>query len=211
MIIDCISDLHGEFPPLDSGDLLIIAGDLTGRNELAEYFVFRDWLSKQKYTKKVFIAGNRDGLIASGHFYFSNEWIGADYLRDSGTEFGGLKIWGSPWTRRFDGESPDRLAFTCETEEELAEKWALIPDDTDILITHSPPWGVLDRAAWGGSLGSLSLQKEIFAFKPKLKLMVFGHLHESYGQFRDTKTLFINAAHTNRSYEPVNEPIRVIY
>ena len=60
MIIDCISDLHGHFPDLRGGDLLLIAGDLTARDIEPEYFKFFDWLDEQKYRKKILIAGNHD-------------------------------------------------------------------------------------------------------------------------------------------------------
>src|SRR5690606_22101282 len=68
-----------------------------------------------------------------------------EYLCDSGTEFEGLKIWGSPWTKTFLNMNPHCKAFTCDTEEELAEKWDLIPANIDILITHSPPYSILDE------------------------------------------------------------------
>ena len=213
MIIDCISDLHGYLPSnLPGGDLLIVAGDLTARDTQAEYFVFRDWIRAQDYKKKIFIAGNHDRCIEKGLFYFSNEWMGAEYLRDSGTEFDELKIYGSPWTKTFEGMNPHCKAFTVDTEEELKEKFDLIPDDIDILVTHSPPHGILDKC-FNGNVGSKSLRRIMGRVKPKL--WVVGHIHEGYGELKDTTLSdidyhFVNASHVNEHYEPVNKPIRVI-
>src|ERR1700677_3825121 len=148
MIVDCISDLHGFHPKLEGGDLLIVAGDLTARDTIEEYEKFGEWLAFQKYRKKVVIPGNHDNQLTESRIKQINRVIGTlngcVYLCDSGTEFEGLKIWGSPWTLTFEGMNPHCKAFTVDTEDELAEKWAMIPDDVDILITHSPRYGVLD-------------------------------------------------------------------
>lgn len=223
MIIDCISDLHGHFPKLEGGDLLIVAGDLTARDTPEEYLFFFHWLQDQKYRKIVFIAGNHDHWIEKNQ----DEWkcitpeIDIQYLCDSGTEFEGLKIWGSPWTKTFPGMNPDCMAFTepfgCDQEEWLAERWALIPDDTDILITHSPPFGILDRCYDGELAGSKPLRDNIFAISPIIS--IFGHIHENGGKQKnvllgndiDAKFIqFINCSHVNEKYQAVNKPVRVI-
>lgn len=66
MIIDCISDLHGHFPSLEGGDLLIIAGDLTATHTPQELYQFNDWVKVQDYKKKVLIAGNHDTFFVYG-------------------------------------------------------------------------------------------------------------------------------------------------
>ena len=206
MRIDCISDLHGHFPQLDGGDLLIVAGDLTARDEPNERLQFLQWLANQNYRKIVFIGGNHDNSLV-GISIRTIKNGRTHYLCDSGTEFEGLKIWGSPWTKRFDGENPRCLAFTCKTEEELAEKFALIPDDTDILVTHSPPFLTLDKTISGEHVGSFHLTNRINIVKPRLH--IFGHIHESYGEYwTETGMGFINASHVNERYEPVNKPVR---
>jgi len=73
MIIDCISDIHGFFPKLDGGDLLLIAGDLTARDEPQQFKEFKQWLKEQRYAKKVLIAGNHDNFLfrlENPHEYF---------------------------------------------------------------------------------------------------------------------------------------------
>lgn len=216
MIIDCISDLHGHFPKLEGGDLLIVAGDLTTRDDDKGYTEFEKWFDSQQYRKKIFICGNHDNQLEKGTFpLYINGY--SEYLCDSGTEFEDLKIWGSPWTLAFKGMNPRCKAFTVNTEEELAEKYKLIPDDIDILVTHSPPYGTRDRCMdYKGNIkfaGSKSLQMKIYTSLPKLKLLVCGHIHESYG-IDPPGSIFnckiINACHVNEQYQPVNPSLRVI-
>lgn len=211
MEICCVSDLHGHFPNVGSGDLLIICGDLTARDTDVEYYEVFHWISQQKYKKKIVIAGNHDNLIANGRWKIDRP-EGFEYLCDSGTDFEGLKIWGSPWTKTFPGMNPHCKAFTVDTEEELAVKFSLIPDNTDILITHSPPYGIFDvvkRGKVDEYTGSVSLRNIVMDIKPRTHS--FGHIHEHGGKMMDTGlTKFINASHVNKRYEPVNKPIRVI-
>ena len=221
MIVDMISDLHGHYPKLEGGDLLIVAGDLTARDESYQYLEFNNWLNCQEYKKKIVIGGNHDNCLQSGIPVFTNTLetrmmipvYGLDitYLCDSGTEFEGLKIWGSPWSLWFHGINPNCKAFTA-SENKLKKKFDLIPDDVDILITHSPPHGILDLCE-SGHVGSKSLRRIMGRVKPKL--WVCGHIHEGYGEFKDTTISgidyhIINASIMNDHYEPVNKPVRVI-
>lgn len=226
MIIDCISDLHGHYPELEGGDLLIVAGDLTAGDKTEQYEQFFTWLCMQDhYRKKILIAGNHDNGLLETHpkkiengIYHNFECC--EYLCDSGTEFEVLKIWGSPWTKRFEGMNPDCMAFTCETDDELLEKWAMIPHDIDIIITHSPPYGRMDDVQdyMNGKIenvGSFSLRERIRQIRPKLH--VFGHIHERHGMQRPNLgfincpgyPIFVNASYVNERYEPVNKPIRI--
>lgn len=210
MIIDIISDLHGSFPKLDGGDLLILAGDYTARHTADEYLIFVEWLQEQNYREKIFIGGNHDTPIFKGELYFSHEWIGATWLNDSSCEYEGLKIWGSPWTAWFEGINPRCKAWALTGDEKLAKKWAMIPDDIDILITHSPPYGIMDVCLKDDkyeSVGSKSLLTKVRAVKPKLH--IFGHIHEGYGQIELDGTTFINASLMNKYYKPTNKPVRV--
>ena len=218
MIIDCISDLHGHYPALEGGDLLIVAGDLTAKDSYQEHCILSHWFDEQSknYKKIILIAGNHDKLLQDTGIGIDYE---AQYLCDSGTEFEGLKIWGSPWTLKFEGMNPHCMAFTVDTEEELAEKWALIPDDVDILVTHSPPFGIYDQIRrylqdMPISVGSTSLMtwmKEKWKVFNSLKINIFGHIHEHGGKSGSLNMIqFINASHVNEDYEPVNKPVRVI-
>jgi Icc-related predicted phosphoesterase len=213
MKITCVADLHGHYPKLPGGDLLIVAGDLTAGDGLEQWEQFNAWLSGAKYECVVVIGGNHDNRLQQEPDLLAGELSAAiTYLCDSGTIFAGLHIWGSPWTRRFDGENPDCLAFTCDTDDQLAAKWACIPEDTNILITHCPPWGLGDAVEEGDkllSVGSRSLLKRIEQLK-SLRLCVFGHIHEGYGIWSGADgPQLVNASHMDGRYRPVNAPIEV--
>src|SRR5271155_1419729 len=138
MIIDCISDLHGHYPELKGGDILIIAGDLTARDMVHEYEYCKKWMLSSDYEHIVVINGNHDMLAMEFPGIMEETRKGNNskyhYLCDSGCEIKGAKFWGSPWTKSFPEINPLCKAFTLDTDEELADKWALIPDDTDILV-----------------------------------------------------------------------------
>lgn len=216
MIIDCISDLHGHYPKLEGGDLLIVAGDLTACDDEKGFQKFRAFIMRYPSTRIIVICGNHDQYVSQRIKEEYNDcWNGSwvSYLEDSGTEFEGVKIWGSPWTAYFEGINPHCAAFTlnagCDTDDWLAEKWALIPDGIDILITHSPPYGIFDYTDRDENVGSPSLRHEVLT-RIKPKLHVFGHIHECGGKIIDmTTTTFANASIVNERYEPVNKPIRI--
>lgn len=208
MKVDCISDLHGFYPNLEGGDLLIIAGDMTACDDTAGWLRFYKWINNQKYKKVVFIAGNHDhaleGLIPGSSKPKSE--MDFDYLCDSGTEFEGVKIWGSPWSLWFAGINKRCTAFTG-SEEDLKSKWDLIPKDTNILITHSPPYGILDETDDGRHVGSWYLRCLVTSsYFQNLNLHAFGHIHECGGRLLDTQTTkFVNASYVNEDYKPVNQ------
>lgn len=216
MKIDCISDLHGFLPALDGGDLLIIAGDLTGSDRMSQFEVFSKWLKKQKYKKKIVIAGNHDGIL---EYFPRNQQPFVDgkkepfavYLHDEGVEYEGLTIWGSPYTPTYY-----KWSFMRNRGEQIKKHWDKIPNNIDILITHGPPFGILDRAYntnWE-KVGCEDLFNAVKRVQPKLH--VFGHVHEGYGKHEETwlesrgkSTLFVNCAIMDRNYDPINQPITV--
>lgn len=215
-----ISDLHGYKPKLPGGDLLLLCGDYTAWNKIPEWVEFFDWLKKQNYTKKILIAGNHDGLLESGLPQTQQE---ADelkevqsflreldeleepdfeYLCDSETVFEGLTIWGSPWTNLFEGVNPDCTAF-MGNELELSDKFGAIPNNLDILITHSPPYAILDDSYYNRRCGSASLRRNVFRAKPRYHF--FGHIHECGGKNfidKEDSISFYNVAYCDRRYKP---------
>lgn len=230
MIIDCIGCLHGAKPKLKGGDLLIITGDLTANHSIWEHSDILDWLHKQKYKKKVLVAGNHDDFLEKNPNFYSKTNI--DYLCDSGTEFEywetpyppmrscelrKIKIWGSPWTASFPGINPNCQAFTMpfgfDNEYHLNEMWDLIPHDTDILVTHSPPYDFFDKTKGGELVGSKTLLAKMMEIKPKLH--AFSHIHEQGGNIMLLKhlgpnTWVVNCSIMNEKYKPVNKPMRII-
>ena len=217
MKIHAISDLHGFYPELPGGDLLIVGGDLTGRDTLDETDRFDYWLSHQSYKKTIFIAGNHDNLFSNEKpkkYMMGNKNIVVEkfeYLCNSGTEYEGLKIWGSPNSLLFHGVNPKCKAF-MKTEQQLQQIYKEIPSDIDILITHIPSYGILDKNAEGENCGSVTLRNMVLSRDrfPNLKLHCFGHLHEQGGDMFNTGfPQFVNCSHVNEHYEPVNNYIEI--
>jgi Icc-related predicted phosphoesterase len=128
---------------------------------------------------------------------------GLHYLQDSGVEINGVKFWGSPWQPWFHD-----WAFNLKTSTQLRSKWNLIPTDTDVLLTHGPPFGILDRTQrTGESVGCHELLLAVRRVSPKLH--VFGHIHEGYGMKQVGETLFANASTCTLQYRPTNSPVVV--
>ena len=204
MKIVLISDTHTNHNfRIPKGDVLIHAGDVTSRGTKAEVDVFIKWFQSQPHKHKIFIAGNHD-------FYFENavknnlktEFKNLIYLNDSGCEINGLKFWGSPIQPDFF-----KWAFNRKRGEEIKKHWDLIPTDTDVLITHGPPHGILDLTTIGLYSGCKELKKKVFEIQPKLH--VFGHIHEGYGTTTINKTFFVNASLLNEKYQSAHIPIVV--
>lgn len=212
LIIDCISDLHGHLPQLSNGDLLIIAGDFTASHSISEFVRIMEslLLNYPKYRNYVLICGNHDEFsrqLEEQINRFKLEF-NISYLENNGTTINGLKIWGSPWSRWFKEINPKCTSFTCSSEQ-LNDHWNLIPDDTDILVTHMPPYGILDQNAKGEHLGCPYLLDHVKRIKPKLH--VFGHIHEGHGLKVMDGTTFVNASIMDEYYDPTNEPIRIAF
>jgi Icc-related predicted phosphoesterase len=227
MDVTAVSDLHGFYPSLPGGELLIIAGDLTAKHTEEEFYDFANWMRNQNYEEKIVIAGNHDTWLMEADSWNLQNWCDTgefEYLLDSCTECDFateeiiFKIWGSPWTKTFKGMNPMCKAFTLDTEEQLAEKWKLIPEDIDVLVTHSPPFEILDWIpnSYDGTLfhvGSKSLVFEIVTRKKPPKLWVGSHIHESYGldlPVRQKPLIMANVSHVNEKYKPINNPLRFI-
>jgi predicted phosphohydrolase len=188
MRIVAVADTHtfeADLGELPDGDVFVHAGDLLRAGTFDELAAVAQWIRTLPHRHKVVIAGNHDWCFARDP-EAARAMLGDDvlYLQDSGIEIEGLKIWGSPWQPRFND-----WAFNLERGPELAEKWALIPDDTDILITHGPPDGFGDRA-WDSRTGCEDLLEAIRRVAPTLHLC--GHIHQDGGVWTSRGTTFAN-------------------
>jgi len=213
MKIVCLSDTHNcnEQIEVPDGDILIHAGDATIRGTEYEVEEFLAWFSQLPHRYKIFVAGNHDWLYEKNNRFarLLTANFNIEYLQDSSTEIEGLKIYGSPWQPRFFD-----WAFNLNRGAEMAEKWELMPNDVDILITHGPPHGILDevpRKYFVENTGCEELRRrveEISTFG-KLKLHVFGHIHCGYGVREEFGVKFVNASNCDESYAPTQLPIVV--
>lgn len=202
VLISDTHNLHSKIT-IPECDILIHAGDATGRGTLQEVSSFLYWLSQQPAKHKVAIPGNHDWLFDTDPFMAKNllsQYSDIVMLNDELKEVMGLKIYGSPVTPRFFD-----WAFNAD-EDDLYETWSKIPDGIDILVTHGPPKGVLDITQDGDSVGCPILAAEIM-YRIKPKYHIFGHIHEGYGQQKIEGITYINASTCNRKYQPVNPPI----
>jgi Icc-related predicted phosphoesterase len=217
MIITFISDTHGKHnkitQDLPGGDLLLHAGDISSMGYQHEVQQFCKWFNNvENYNHKIFIAGNHDWGFQNNVekiMEIVNSYKTVDYIQDETISVGDdekmVNIYGSPWQPEFYN-----WAFNLpKNGVELAAKWDAIPDNTDILITHGPAFGVLDTVAgkmWD-NLGCQLLTNKIKSIKPKIH--VCGHIHSGYGYYFDGDTHFINASVLNEAYQYTNKPITI--
>lgn len=207
MKIVAMSDLHGILPEVPECDLLLLGGDLCPlKNHQVEYqadwlnTTFRTWLEQVPARKIVGVAGNHDFVFerAGGLVPDDLPWT---YLQDSGTNWEGLRIWGSPWQPKLVG-----WAFGLE-EEELAARWELIPEGTDIVVLHGPPYGFGDgipEEEGVRRVGSPSLQQRLERLQARL--VIFGHIHEGRGEWHQGRTRLANVTILDESYQQVHAP-----
>jgi Icc-related predicted phosphoesterase len=177
-----MSDTHGRHKELDvpDGDILIHAGDFCKwRGDPAEVEEFTRWMGSLPHKLKVAIPGNHDEPMqrnAALRRLFS--LAGIMYLQDTGLVLpSGLSMYGSPWTPIFGDWS-----FMLD-EAQLRHKFAAIPDDVDVLITHGGPAGVLDLVDLAGvHAGSSALMMRLSSMAYKRPMVhIFGHIHERRG------------------------------
>lgn len=203
MQITTLSDTHGLHHQLllPGGDLLIHAGDVCNRGSQEEAANFINWFEKQPYTYKIFIAGNHDFFFEN----FTQQEIqdilpkNIFYLNDTGIEIDGINIWGSPITPEFHN-----WAFNRKRGEEMNNHWQLIPNNTDILITHGPAFGILDKTFHNLNVGCEELLKAVKNIQPKYH--VFGHIHEAFGSLNEKETTYINTSSLDLFYKIRNTP-----
>ncbi|MFY4731204.1 metallophosphoesterase family protein [Nitrospira sp. BLG_2] len=208
MKIVAVADQHGYFTEIPECDLLLIAGDICPRdNHTLGYqecwldSAFKYWLKNQPVKKIILVAGNHDFIFESRLNTALNILKSIPhltYLQDDYCYYEDYKIYGSPWQLYHGG-----WAFNLY-EPELKEKWDKIPNDTHILVTHSPPKGYGDKAPrtinddnetqWPEPehIGSPSLTEKIKIIQPKLH--VFGHIHTGFGQWQLNETILANVA-----------------
>jgi predicted phosphodiesterase len=192
--IACLSDTHNKTVEIPDADILIHAGDCTINGTPRQLKLFSDWFSQFPHKYKILIAGNHDWIFQTNYYealYILDPSI--TYLEDSLVEIEGLRIYGSPWTPVFND-----WAFNLERGQPLKEVWKKMPYDLDVLITHGPPYEILDRPDDGIPVGDVDLLEAVIEKKPKYH--IFGHIHESYGSRDNLYTYFVNVCMCTNSY-----------
>ena len=205
MRVCCIGDFHGQLPPpVPPCDLLLIAGDIGPDDPDRAAAWLRDelapWLEAQPAREVVAVAGNHDLLAAADAAAFgaAAPWR---YLDNEAAVVGGVRIAGSAWSLPF-GAWP----FMAD-EDVLTGIWNAIPDDTQVVVVHGPPFGCCDATARGVPGGSLSLLRRLTEL-PDLHLVCCGHIHEGYGrETLWTGALVVNASLVDLRVRLANAPV----
>ncbi len=206
MKIVAISDTHGKHDKihLPAGDMIIHAGDVSMRGLKIEIDAFLDWYASLDFKYKIFIAGNHDFFFENQDIETINAMIPKDviYLNDTSVCVQGLKIWGSPITPWFYD-----WAFNRHRGPNISKHWNLIPNDTDIVITHGPVHGTLDRTKAGYMVGCEDLYAKINEVNPVYHIC--GHIHEAYGLVQKNDTTYVNASVLDSDYNEVHPAIEL--
>jgi Icc-related predicted phosphoesterase len=204
MKITVISDTHQSHNllSLKPADMLIYCGDIDAYNQ-SDLWQFNKWLGKQPFIYKIVIAGNHDRYLEEcGFKSVQKQLSNAIYLENSSIKIKGINFYGSPITPTFLD-----WYFMCDRNN-ISKYWNAIPLKTDVLITHGPPFGILDYAIYSKEhVGCAVLLERINVIKPKLHC--FGHIHYNYGIYKNEHTTFINASLMNEQYALVNKPISI--
>ncbi|MFA5366604.1 MAG: metallophosphatase domain-containing protein [Dehalococcoidia bacterium] len=206
MKICIISDTHNKhkyLKNLPEADVIVHCGDITSVGRNHEVANFMDWFSAlDKFKHKIFIAGNHDFLFERESIYAKT--LVPDnviYLEDNGVEIDEIRFWGSPVSKPFNNWAFNR------PEEKLLQHWQVVPADTDVLITHTPPYSIMDWVDWNRSHeGSPTLYKEVVE-RIKPKIHCFGNIHGGYGMKTLDGITFVNASNLDEDYVCVNAPI----
>jgi Icc-related predicted phosphoesterase len=215
--IICVSDSHGQnlttkwkWP---AGDIPIHAGDATSKGKKEQLAKAGREMLSLGYRWNIFVPGNHDRLFYEDPAAALKYMPGIMVLLDETIEVMGLRIYGTSWLRFKHGKFPFEI-------ENLKEVFGKIPTNTDILVTHQPPFHIMDKNWAGEHLGSDSL-REIITERVKPKLHVFGHTHARYGIIEgqgkwrpnstepDVETIFVNACLVGEDRKPANDPIVV--
>jgi Icc-related predicted phosphoesterase len=200
-----ISDTHERHDELGvlRGDVLIHCGDgLNGFTRSAGALEQLDeWFGRQEFDRIFCTGGNHDFELEERVGSEEPGFRNADYLQDESRHYGGLTFYGAPWTPELQG-----WAFYLP-HDELRDKWDLIPDDTDVLITHTPPLRILDQNRHGRHCGCPELQRRLMKLRPRIHC--FGHIHASSGSLDVRGTRFVNASMVDSQYRLAREPYQI--
>lgn len=215
MNIVCFSDTHQRHNRLKipKCDILIFSGDMCSGGELHQVSNFAKWLSSnsENFEKVIIVAGNHDicfekmklAAISELSHHLGDKLV---YLQDSEYVFNGIKFYGSPWQPRFFN-----WAFNLDRGEHLKSVWDLIPDDTNVLVTHGPPHGIGDKTS-NTHVGCFDLLNRVSKLE-NLFLHVYGHIHEGNGHYISEgipNVNFCNASICDEQYYPTNPGYEVV-
>ena len=201
MRLVCLSDTHNQHRniAIPEGDVLIHAGDCTDGGTRNETNDFLKWFAAQPHAHKILVPGNHDFFFEKAE-NLKNIPPGIHLLLDQGLEIDGINFWGSPVTPGLSN-----WAFNRERGSRIKDHWKQVPGSTDILITHTPPYGILDTTAHGINLGCEELSNILPVVQPNHHL--FGHIHHSSGHEKRSNIDYHNLSVMDERQRVVHSPI----
>lgn len=217
MILCFLGDTHGYHDKINFKgpiEMVFHTGDFVYEHRRYEDYVdFINWYGDLNIEYKVLIAGNHEIMLDDvkyGTGTMKEQLLdlmkqkNIHYLENSSVELNGLKIYGSPNTPNFYD-----WAFMKSRGLHLEENWSHIPDDTDILLTHGPPFGIGDNTKLGELTGCMDLLNRVMNL-PDLKYHAFGHIHNGSGIYTakqlGVQTRFVNGSVLDDNYVFKNQP-----
>ncbi|XP_060563586.1 UPF0046 protein K07C11.7-like [Ruditapes philippinarum] len=225
-----ISDTHMRhdqyLESIPKGDILIHSGDFSAFS-VGRYFgnksrdreemirEINSFFQKLPFKHRILVAGNHEMSFDREHRQFIEEQLTeVVYLQDKMVTIEGLNIYGTPWNIK---RVVSYARGFAKPKNALDKYWKLIPSETDILVTHLPPEGILDlgKKSFAGirnlfssndpcnvcgdvhetkeHWGCRGLKRTVFKrVRPTLHL--FGHVHEENGVTTADGITFSNAA-----------------
>jgi len=218
MKIVCISDTHCRLSEVSvpEGDLLVHAGDALSRGTFSEWNQFIEDYEKLPHKHKIYVPGNHDRITEINEDLIKKDCqkAGIIYLNNTGITIEGKYFYGSAITPRFHNWAWNRDSGKCGTSyssdhpgyQDIAPYWDAIPDNTNVLITHGPPQGIMDISIYDKvECGCPQLRLKVEQIEPKFH--IFGHIHNWHGTEKIGNTTFVNASICTERYDPTNKPI----
>lgn len=189
MKIVLFSDTHSSHGRVNipEADILIFAGDMTHCRTAPDVTDFNNFLKKLPHAHKIVVGGNHDLLLARDPQRARELLSEAVYLLDELVVIEEITIYGSPWHPWFNDRACD--AFALPRGRALKDKWDMIPPGIDILVTHTPPAGILDQDG-PVAHGCSDLSAAVTRLQPRYH--VFGHIHSRHGMVKCGPTTYIN-------------------
>jgi Icc-related predicted phosphoesterase len=167
----CVSDYHREKTVADNVERL------AAKEKVDVIINAGDFLS-QEFAQKVLSATKFRTFVVRGNWDYDVKVrnIRVTFLSNNAAEYKGYYFIGADYRHYSElmklvkGKDPKKI----------------------VLLTHDPPYDILDTSFFGSSAGSVELRE--FDEKIRPALHVFGHIHESAGIVKYRGTIFVNAA-----------------
>lgn len=215
MRLVAISDVHNRWQKLviPECDVLISAGDYSFHGEPHVVKLYHEWLNQQPAARIISGNGNHEEWVEKNFEEAKSIALTAcprvDFIEEGGVTIEDVNFWYSAITPWFND-----WAYNRRPGPDIDKHWQLIPEDTDVLITHGPPYGVLDVVYYSNGVpkervGCWNLKERIKQVKPDIH--IFGHIHGSHGEVHEEGVSYYNVAICDEMYSPSNPVTSIVY